>query len=122
MEILSDYQISVIRQVWVLLIVLFAISTFYLIKTKSILQSAHGYLVLLAFAYAVIACRYTEFDPDYQWYWPVYFFFWASLASMLYSLKAFKGKKVIHLIHAATIFSNLLVNFIALMAISHDWI
>jgi len=122
MEILSDYQVSTVKQVWILLVVLFAISTFYLVKTKSVFQSAHGYLILVGFAYAVIASGVTEFAPESYWYWPVYFFFSASIVSMVYSFKAFKGKKVIHLLHVATIFSNLLVNFVALMAISHDWI
>ncbi len=122
MEILTDYQVTVIRQVWVLLLILLFISVFYFLRTKSILQSAHGALVFIGFVYAVVACEYTEFDPPDQWYWPVYFCFWASIASMLYSFKAFEGKKYIHLVHGVTVLSILLVNFVALMAVSHDWI
>lgn len=117
---MSDYQFTVISQVWILLIILPFISAFYYLKSKSILRSAHGVLIVIGFAYAVVACSYTEFDPPSYWYWPVYFFFWASLASMVYSLQAQNVKIYIHLIHGVTLLSNLLVNFVALMAISHD--
>ncbi|WP_444905581.1 hypothetical protein ACJJI3_09530 [Microbulbifer sp. ZKSA004] len=121
-EVMSDYQINVIRQVWVLLIFYPFISAFYYANSKSFLQSAHGIIALIGFAYAVVACEFTDFGPPDYWYWPIYFCFMLSFASIVYSLKAFKGKKYIHVIHGVTIIANLLTTFVALMAVAHDWI
>lgn len=121
-EIMSDYQFNVIRQVWFFLVFYPFISAFYYVNSKSILQSAHGLVALLGFAYAVVACEFTEFGPPDYWYSPIYICFLASIASMIYSLRAFKGKRYVHLVHGITIVSNLLTTFVALMAVSHDWI
>ncbi|MEH6544213.1 MAG: hypothetical protein V7721_09740 [Porticoccaceae bacterium] len=122
MELLSDYQVSVIRQVWILLLYYPLVSVIYYANSKSVTQSAHGVLALAGFFYAVIACEFTEFAPPDYWYWPIYICAALALASVLYSFKAFKGKKVVHLIHAVTLVSVLLSNFVALMAVSHDWV
>ncbi|CDT99630.1 hypothetical protein VCR12J2_620117 [Vibrio coralliirubri] len=44
------------------------------------------------------------------------------MLSTIYSFKAFKGKKLVHLIHVVTILSNVLTSFVSLMAVAHDWI
>lgn len=119
---MSEYQLLVIRQVWVLLIFYPFISAFYYANSKSFLQSAHGFIALIGFAYAVIACEITGFAPPGYWYWPIYLCFVLSLASMIYSFKAFNGKKYVHIIHVITVISNLLTTLVALMAVAHDWI
>ena len=119
---MSEYQINVIRQVWVVLLFYPIISVIYYANSKSLLQSAHGFIALLGFVYSVIACEFTEFSPQSYWYWPIYICFLASTASVLYSLKAFKGKIYVHALHVFTIAVNLLTTFVALMAVSHDWV
>ena len=105
---MSDYQLGVIRQVWALVLFYPVVSAIYYANSKSIAQSAHGVLAFIGFSYAVIACEYTEFDPETYWYYPIYAFFVLSLLSVIYSLKAFKDKKFVHLIHIVTIGANLL--------------
>ena len=119
---MSHYQLSVISQVWILLAFHPVISYVYYLNSRSIAQSSHGLLSLAGFLYAVVVCEFTQFDPQYYWYWPIYLFFILSLLSTIYSIKAFKGKKYVHLIHVFTILSNILTSFVALMAVAHDWI
>ncbi|MEZ8038502.1 MULTISPECIES: hypothetical protein [unclassified Vibrio] len=119
---MSDYQLTVISQVWVLLAFYPMVSYLYYLNSRSIAQSAHGLLSLVGFFYAVVACEFTQFDPLYYWYWPIGLFFVLSLLSTIYSFKAFKGNKLVHLIHVVTILSNVLTSFVSLMAVAHDWI
>ena len=119
---MSHYQLSVISQVWILLAFYPVISYVYYLNSRSIAQSSHGLLSLAGFLYAVVVCEFTQFDPQHYWYWPIYMFFILSLLSTIYSFKAFKGKKYVHLIHVFTILSNILTSFVALMAVAHDWI
>jgi len=119
---MSDYQLNVIGQVWILIIFYPIVSAIYYINSKSITQSAHGLLALFGFIYAVIACDFTDHAPAGIWYVPIYVFLFLSLASTAYSYKAFKGKKFVHLIHGVTIVANLLTAFVSLMAVAHDWI
>ena len=122
MEILSDYQINVIRQVWIFLLYYPFVSVIYYINSKSLLQSAHGAAALIGFAYAVIACEFTGFGPPSYWYWPIYAFSILAIGSMLYSFKASKGKKLVHIVHGITLTSIALTTFVSLMAVAHDWI
>ena|ERR1700690_360697 len=122
MYIITNYQINVIRQVPIFLLYYPILSACYYINSKSILQSAHGLIALSGFLYAVIACKYTQFNPAAFWYWPIYLSFLLSIGSTLYSFKAFKGKKIVHIVHGFTLVPNLLTTFVALMAVSHDWI
>ena len=46
----------------------------------------------------------------------------SALASMVFSFKAFTGKKWVHLIHCVTFISAAFVWFVGSMAIAHDWI
>jgi hypothetical protein len=119
---LSEYQISTIRQIWPVLIFLGFVSVFYWIKTKSFLQSAHGLLILISFFYAVVICEYTKFNPPGYYYWPLYALLLFGFASMIFSFRAWPGKKWLHAIHILTVISSFLVWLIGAMAIAHDWI
>lgn len=119
---LSDYQITVIKQVWLVIPYLIFVSTLYWYSSRSFLKSAHGVLILLAFVYAVVICEYTEFGPPLKVYVPMYILLLAGLASMTFSLKAFHGKKWVHIIHGLSLSSALLIWFVGSMAIAHDWI
>ena len=122
MDILSNYQVNTIRQVWILLIYYPILSYSYYKNSKSIFQSAHGIVALIGFIYAVVACEFTERDPADFWYWPIYICFFLSLGSILFSLKAFKGNKSVHFVHVITIIVNIMTSVVALMAVAHDWI
>lgn len=111
-----------VRQVWILLPFLLLVSGIYWYSSRSLLKSLHGIAVLMAFGYAVWICEKTESDPLFQYYIPMYILLVGGLASMAFSLKAFAGKKMVHLIHSLTLISIFLIWVVGSMAISHDWI
>ena len=121
-QALSDYQLTTIRQIWVVLPYLLLVSGIYWYWSRSFFKSVHGIAILLAFGYAVWVSELTEFGPPLKYYVPMYVLLIAGLSSMLASIKAFPGKKWVHLIHGFTLLSAFLVWFVGSMAIAHDWI
>ncbi|WP_419811486.1 hypothetical protein [Bacterioplanoides sp.] len=119
---MSEYQIATIRQIWIVLPFLLFVSGAYWHSSRSLIKSAHGILILLAFSYAVWVSELTEFGPPFKYYAPMYVLLIAGLASMTFSFKAFIGKKRVHLVHGLTLLSAFLVWFVGSMAIAHDWI
>jgi H+/Cl- antiporter ClcA len=119
---LNDYQIQTIEQVWILLAYLVVVSYIYWRNSRSIFKSAHGMIIFSAFLYAVIISRYTEFDPPHEYYWPLIGLVFIGIASAVFSITAFKGKKWMHLLHLGTLTSGFFVWFVGSMAIAHDWV
>jgi hypothetical protein len=119
---LSDYQLTTIMQIWIVLPYLLLVSGIYWYRSRSFLKSAHGIAILLAFAYAVLISEINEFGPPLIYYVPMYVLLIAGLISILVSIKAFNDKKWVHLIHGLTLLSAFLVWFVGSMAIAHDWI
>lgn len=118
---MSDYQITTIRQIWLVLPYLLLVSGLYWYFLRSFLKSVHGVAILFAFGYAVWVCEFTEFGSPLKFYIPMYVFLVLGLASMAYSFASFAGRKLVHLVHIFTLMSAFLVWFVGSMAISHDW-
>lgn len=121
-QVLTEYQLSAIDQVWYVIPYLLFVSGLYWVASKSVLQSSHGFAILIGFGYAVWVCEYTEFGPPSSYYIPLHIFLFIGLVSLAFSFKAFSGRKWVHSIHAVTLVSAFLVWFVGSMAISHDWI
>lgn len=119
---MSNYQITTIEQIWMVIPYLIFVTILYWSSSRSFLKSAHGALILLAFAYSVIVCEFTEFGPPQSVYVPMHILLVAGLVSIAFSFKAFQGRLWVHVIHVFTLLSAFLVWFIGSMAISHDWI
>ncbi len=119
---LSEYQITTIRQIWPFLPFLLVVSGLYWYSSRSFLKSAHGISIFLAFSYAVVVSEFTEFAPAILFYIPMWLLLISGLASMAFSFSAFIGKKWVHLVHGITLLSAFLVWFVGSMAIAHDWI
>jgi len=120
--LLSDYQISTIREAWVVLVYLLLLSGLYWYNSKLFSRSAHGIVLFFGLVYAVVISEYTQVGaPDY-YNWPLHLILIVGLVSVVFSFRAFQGKKWVHLIHVLTIISAFWVWFIGSMAISHDWL
>src|SRR5690606_35387123 len=85
-QALSDYQLTTIRQIWVVLPYLLLVSGIYWYWSRSFFKSVHGIAILLAFGYAVWVCELTEYGPPLEYYVPMYALLIAGLGSMLVSL------------------------------------
>lgn len=111
-------------QVWLVIPYLIFVSTLYWLASRSILKSAHGALILFAFAfaYAVIICEFTEFDPPQSVYIPMHILLVAGLVSIVFSFKAFQDRGWVHIVHVFSLLSAFSVWFVGSMAIAHDWI
>ena len=119
---MSDYQWMTIEQVWIPLLYLSLVSAMYWRFSKSIFKSAHGALVIVGFAYAVVISEYTEFDPPNHMYWPLLAFVALGFISLLMSFATSGMPKWFHFSHLGTLLCGFLCLFAGLMAIAHDWI
>lgn len=120
---LSDYQIMMIHQVYPNLIYLLVVSAVYLHHSRSIIKSAHGLMIVVAYVYAVIVSEFTGLGSPNHYYWPFFILIAIGLISAGYSFTGLKGKKKwVHLMHFGTFFCTLLVLAGGSMGIAHDWI
>lgn len=102
-----------------------AVSTFFYIKTKSVLRSVHGILIVFLYLYACVAMRYSEFGSAPKYDIPLLVLLGFSFLSVVFSCTSFKGKgwqNMFLLLHIGTVFCGLFVWFISAMAVSHDWL
>ncbi|MEO9273850.1 hypothetical protein ABFY09_03240 [Marinomonas sp. 5E14-1] len=121
---LSEYQLSVLflDDVRIFLIFALLISIAYFYASKSILASLHGMLIIAAFLYAAIVSGHTDYGISAEYYWPLNILLLLALASAVYSIREFPGKRWVHLSHLGTCLSGVMIWFVGAMAISHDWI
>lgn len=118
---MSDYQLSVIGHIWPALIYLIVVSGIYWINTKSILDSAHGVIIFIAFIYALIISEFIKQGSAGFYYWPLWILILLGLVSAIYSLRSFKGKTWVHLIHLLTLMSAFRVFLIGGLALGYDY-
>ena len=119
---MSDYQIMVLEQAWMVVPVMLLVSSIYWRASRSFMQSAHGGLVACAFLYAVVASAYTSVGAAMYWYVPLTCLLAAALTSAIYSAFKMRARPALHLAHISTALSGVYVYLIGGMAISHDWL
>lgn len=101
------------------------VSAFFYWKTRNILKSAHGVLIIVAYVYSGVIRHYSAYGASIGFYIPMYIILILSLGSVFYSLNSFKGKRWQNLFlgfHLFTVSSGLFILFVGSMAIGHDWI
>jgi hypothetical protein len=120
--------VSAQQKLLLLLLVPAAASLCYFLSSRTyfmwqrLLWSAHGFILLLAFAYAVAISPWTAHGNWRGLVWPYWGLSGLFVISVVYSLIAFQGHRAIHLLQLLQLPSALLIWFIGGMTISHEWI
>ena len=123
----DDYQISAIRQIWIILLVPLIVSVAYWLLSKDenrwrrIFSSLHGCFLLVSFFYAVLVSPITGIENYEFWIWPFYLLLLAFAVTMVFSLIRFQGSRWLHLSVLLLMPSAGMIWFVGTMTITHDW-
>jgi hypothetical protein len=113
---------------WLALLVPAVVSLCYYLSSRTyvvrqrLIWSAHGVLLLLAFAYAVAISPWSANGNWALLIWPYWVLLGLFVLSVVYSLIFFKGHRAIHLLQLLQLPSALWIWFIGTMTITHDWL
>jgi len=124
--LITDYQLSALSQIWIVLLVPLATTILYWYHSKSqfarrVITSSHGLILLTSFLYAVAVCPITGLKNYDSWIIPFWLILILYLISLVVSLLKFEGNKIVHIALIAEIISAFLIWLVGTMTITHDW-
>ena len=115
-QILYFYVIPIISS-----IMYFSYSKNESLKMK-LLISSHGFILVTASLFAVLISSTTTSESFKIEYYAFCALLILAVTSILYTLKNYEGKKIIHLFQIVNLLSVFVFWFIGGMTISHDWL
>ena len=123
---LTDYQLSALGQIWVVLLVPTITPFLYWFYSKNqivlrAITSSHGAILLSAFFYAVAVSPRTGFNNWESWIIPFYMLLFVYVISIVVSLFKFKGNRWVHIALTLELPSAFLIWLVGTMTITHDW-
>lgn len=119
---LNNYQQSTLGESSFVLLFLAALSAVYWFKSRSIVKSSHGLILIFGYLYAVLISAHTEIGAHVTYYWPLWVLLIVGLVVAGFSCTLFNGRRWVHLIHIFTLASAAWLLFVGSMAIGHDWL
>jgi hypothetical protein len=102
-------------------IIYFSFSKNKILKMK-LLISSHGFILVLASLFAVFISSSTTTQSFKIEYYSFCVLLVLAVISILYTLKNYEGKNIIHLFQIVNLLSVFVFWFIGGMTISHDWL